>query len=430
MLSMKSLYSPLALVFQTSHEHLNTYHRISGRLLYTLLLLHGTWYINFFIQAGLLSKRLTSLVVWIGIIAFFGMTILVSASLQAIRRWSYRLFFISHLLTGIAILPLLFFHASPLRLYVIEALALFIFDILCRKLDTTTAFTTITPIPRTSLIRLSIPIPYPKIQRFKAAPGQHVYLSIPPNSVPTSSSSSAPNPHLYEFLFNPFTVASVTDTEITLVIRSLSGPTTLALSHLSHLNKAKPPINIEGPLGSSKHFPDFATEFDRVLLIAGGVGATFILPLYQDIQTKLVKEMRSSDRIRLVWCMRDISEASWASPELGLEAGEAESISLHVTGSGTTGSTYNSATDGGVELENVPSQSQRAGKAREGQLVHSEGRPDLRRAVDEMFRHGGEERVAVLVCGPHGMAREVRRHVGRWVEKGREVWWHDESFGW
>lgn len=57
-------------------------------------------------------------------------------------------------------------------------------------------------------------------------------------------------------------------------------------------------------------------------------------------------------------------------------------------------------------------------------------KPNLRKIVDETFKHGNEERIAVLVCGPAQMARELRTHVGRWVEKGRDVFFHDESFGW
>lgn len=57
-------------------------------------------------------------------------------------------------------------------------------------------------------------------------------------------------------------------------------------------------------------------------------------------------------------------------------------------------------------------------------------RPDLRNIVDEVLGAGKGEKVAVLFCGPEGMARELRTHVGRWVHRGRDVWWHDERFGW
>ena len=62
-------------------------------------------------------------------------------------------------------------------------------------------------------------------------------------------------------------------------------------------------------------------------------------------------------------------------------------------------------------------------------VTFHEGRPDLRAVVGEVFeRHGAK--VAVLVCGPTGMGRAVRREVGEWVRSGREVFWHGEQFGW
>lgn len=39
------------------------------------------------------------------------------------------------------------------------------------------------------------------------------------------------------------------------------------------------------------------------------------------------------------------------------------------------------------------------------------------------------DRIAVLVCGPAWLGREVRRQVGLWVGY-REVFWHEERFGW
>src|ERR1700712_4809217 len=81
MLSMKSLYSPLAFAFQSSHEELNPWHRLSGRIIYFLLLNHACWYMNFFVRAGVLYVRLTALVVIIGITAFSLLTVIATTSL-------------------------------------------------------------------------------------------------------------------------------------------------------------------------------------------------------------------------------------------------------------------------------------------------------------------------------------------------------------
>ena len=231
---MKSLYSPLAFIFQTSHEELNPWHRMSGRVIYFLLLNHATWYLNMFIQAGILYERLSALVVLIGITVFFLLTVIATSSLATVRHWNYRIFFLLHLTIGVSILPLLFFHASPLRIYMIESFALFIVDIICRKLDTITGFAKITTVPHTKLVRLKVLFPASKLARFRAAPGQHVYLNIPSESVPAKSSSM-----IHDALYNPFTVADVSTTDITLVLRSLRGPTTNALEILATLTKAK-----------------------------------------------------------------------------------------------------------------------------------------------------------------------------------------------
>ena len=59
------------------------------------------------------------------------------------------------------------------------------------------------------------------------------------------------------------------------------------------------------------------------------------------------------------------------------------------------------------------------------------GRPKVSAIMDKVFAlsRGDEERVAVLVCGPSGLGAGVRKEVGRWVIKGRDVFWHAEEFG-
>lgn len=58
------------------------------------------------------------------------------------------------------------------------------------------------------------------------------------------------------------------------------------------------------------------------------------------------------------------------------------------------------------------------------------GRPPLGAIVDDVFGHDASDRVAVLVCGPTGLGKNLRDEVGRWVARGREVFWHGEEFGW
>lgn len=416
---MKSVYSPFALAFRTSHEVLNRYHRILGRIMYSILILHGAFYLNFFIQSGLLKIRLKSSDVLIGISAIFLISFLMTTSLNRIRRWSYRVFFLVHLTIGVTILPLLFFHAHALRLYIVEASALFILDIVARKLDTVTTFIKITSIPHTKLIKLTVPIPASKAARFASAAGQHVYLSLPPESTPSRSSI----PSIYDFLFNPFTIAEVSNTHLTIVLRVLKGPTTTALKHLTELSKANPPINIEGPYGTSRHFSDLTTRFDRVLLVAGGVGGTYILPFYRQIQESTASVDFAPRKVELVWAMKIAAEASWATKSEDIHSLTKDpNVKVFWTGAKSISDESALPEDGSVEMADLSTTLPPSN----GEI----GRPNLRQIVDDVFRQGDNERVAVLACGPAEIARELREHVGRWVARGRDVWWHDEYFGW
>lgn len=162
--------------------------------------------------------------------------------------------------------------------------------------------------------------------------------------------------------------------------------------------------------------------------MAGGVGGTFTLPIYHHLREQLDTETKSPERLTFIWSMRSASEARWAvDSEEGRALEGDDHVKIYLTGSTSDDTRHDEEplpVDGSVELDEL--------QWSEGPVKASGGRkrPDLKKIVDETFKHGNEERVAVLFCGPQDMARELRIHVGRWVERGRYVFWHDESFGW
>lgn len=179
-------------------------------------------------------------------------------------------------------------------------------------------------------------------------------------------------------------------------------------------------------------------------MVAGGVGATFIMPIYRSVQEQLVTEGKSPDRATFAWSMRATAEAGWAvggdvvdgaeNDETGIGAADLsddENLKIYLTNGflaeGNHGDEALLPVDGSVEMADLQGDGQRGVK---GVSVTSRQRPDLKILVDEAFRLGREESVAVLVCGPKSMARELRKHVGTWAGRGRDVWFHDESFGW
>ena len=418
-LALKKL-SPVGRVLRSSHEEVNRWHRALGRAVYLLLCLHTAFYLNYFVQNGILGRRMTDLVPLLGAAAFAGLSALSATAVRAVRRRSYRVFFVTHLLVALA-LPVFVIshHPSNTALYLAEAVALFAVDLVLRKRRTFAAAASLTPVPApgpADLVRIVIPVPHQQtMEEFRRTPGAHVYLSVPPASRRSSRL-------IFDFLFNPFTVAAVGDGDdpsLTIVARRRDGPLTRYLARLAEdAAGADAPatvhLEVEGPYGCASRIADALTgnRFDRVLLVAGGVGASFVVPLYRH----MLAENPSDARVRVVWAVRRASDAAWA-----VEGGGADSIlddhraQLFVTADGDADDDVGRR-DGEFEMRRM--------RDRET------SRPDLGKVVDEVFRRGAEERVAVLVCGPASMARELRKHVGVWVAKGRTVFWHSEGFGW
>ena len=144
----------------------------------------------------------------------------------------------------------------------------------------------------------------------------------------------------------------------------------------------------------------------------------------------------------MVWAVRGAGDATWAVT--GKEAQALlrdNNLRLFVTGSivdpadlassrreasgQAEGSGAGDDGDGEVEMSAMYRDRRRGRYTSQ----HNRKRPDLKKIVDDLFKHGQEERVAVLVCGPREMARELREHLGPWVKKGRSVWYHKEGFG-
>lgn len=147
------------------------------------------------------------------------------------------------------------------------------------------------------------------------------------------------------------------------------------------------------------------------------MGATFVLPLYQRVMADMENTGGDIGRIDIVWYVRTEAEVEWAAQTVGSAIGEEEWEGVEVVV--TREEEEEGVVDGGVEMLDLAEEGGRKKRRR----------VDVGEDVDVVFRKGEGERVAIIVCGPGGMAREVRTAVGRWVGKGRDVWLHEEEFG-
>lgn len=412
------------------YETLNS--RLLGRILIIFFSIHASMYLNFYIASGLLTKRIRDRDVILGLTAITSLLLLGTSALSRIRNYSYLLFFTLHVSLSIFILPALYFHVSHLRPYILEAAAVYALLILQRNLSQRSLPATLTHLPSTNLLSITLPLQKkPVAKSYK--PGQHIYLSLP-------------SP-VHKLRLNPFSIANLPciDSSITLFIRPLASSTKL-LSQLALSSSAQPtPLLVEGPYGSSTYFPDLLKDHTSILLIAGGVGATFTLPIYRHLLQSCAEEsMTVAPKIRFVWSVRQAADAEWGLKQLRessdgtLPAG----CEIYVSGSQhhlpLTGNTIGKDS---IELQEretlLNSSSDNEDNDEEPKLPSlttpqpfTRGRPDLPTIVKKVFEDSEGGKVAVLVCGPSGLGKALRREVGGWVWKGREVFWHEEVFGW
>ena len=438
LLSLKHI-NPFAWAFLSSHEQVNRYHRLLGRIMYGLVILHIVFYNFFFVASGIWTKRFFAAVVREGVLASLLLHALMVTASPSVRNRSYRLFFFFHYIFARVGPVLLFFHASSARFYAVAGCVLLAIDIVLRRRQTVrSAPSTLETVPGTNLVRIEATLPPSQISSFRAHPGSHVFVHIPAASRPSQSLVSGSN-YLFELARNPFTVSSVNATSgaITLIARKRAGPLTSHLSTLSSSSADSPvTLDIQGPYGGAigKSLPSLlAGAYDRILLFAGGVGATFALPIYRAILSD-----NPSAHVTLIWAVRSAAEATWAvSSSTASDSGSSsvlddKNVQLFLTGDmGVADSSRSRDGDEGGQQQSVEmARLHRGEHSSSSNSARNRKRPDVRKIIDDAFRKGREESVAVIVCGPAGMVREARESVRPWTMKGRRVWWHSEAFGW
>ncbi|KAJ5754096.1 uncharacterized protein N7511_008249 [Penicillium nucicola] len=398
LLSLKRL-NPVAIAFRTSHENINRWHRVLGWISYFFIFLHGSFYINYYIQVGGLGAAFFRTVPVLGMLGLLGMTCLSATTIKVVRQYSYRVFFITHLAVALVLPISIWFHVPHGRLFMAQAFLVLIADMVARKFYTVACPATVDMVPGTDLIKVMTEVPPARLRRFAAHPGSHAYLSVPQATFLPSG-----------VLSNPFTVVSANEETgyLTFVARRMHGLATQTLARFAgvHWPNTKLTLNLDGPYGAATYFPDLAAGFDKVLLVAGGVGATFITPLYEHIITE-----NPAARVQLVWAVRNTDELVWSRV-----AKDDNRIRVFVTGEQADSDSAGSSTGlpgefGDVELDILEKDRQ------QNATVPPEirRRPDLQEIVDEFLGYGVHEHCAVVVCGPELMTSDLRNAIGIWI---------------
>lgn len=400
LLAMKYPSSPITLATGLTHERLNAYHRLFGRLIHALLATHAILYMRFFIAKDLLAKRIMDWDVRLGLMAFWSVNILAILALPPIRAKSYhKLFNTSHALLSTVLPFVLWFHVPYTRLYVGQAIVFLFANTILRMGSTQFAQVQCESVAK-SLVRVKAKTF--DVHLFPYLPGVHIYLT---------TGGFGPR--------TPFTVLSAKGLEnreshFELVAKHSGGPMTARLAAMSRSGRIGE-LQLEGPYGEAQQYmPELLDKKvvmkGKFLLVAGGVGATYALPIYKT----LVEARGNEEGMRLLWIVQTEEDAQW---------GKKFWTDPQIT------SGFHIAVTQAKESENPFSGTE---MAKSGRV--SAGRPNFEEFVDSLVKQksgaGIYEPLTVMVCGPGGLSKSLRKAVGKHVfSDAIDVRWYEEQFG-
>lgn len=311
-----------------SYAQLNWFHRWAARILWLTATMHMCfWFRDWARYDYIVTQLRTDDMTKRGFAAWCILTFIVLASLAPIRQLSYEIFVVSHLITFVGFIAALWLHAmDEVKFWVWMSIGLLVFDRLVRyawgaytNLSLFHRQTTESTLWRHQANLEALPGNVTKVTIQKPGiswqPGQHVFLTCH-GVVPLQS--------------HPFTVASLPeDNKLEIFMRAESGGTRRFFHYASKEDrvlgidqttpvKRERTVFLEGPYGTIRPL----RQFDSVILLTGGMGATFTIPLLRDIVSAWTKEcageesssrihrLAATKRIRFVWVIKSRSQLS------------------------------------------------------------------------------------------------------------------------
>ena len=306
------------------YERLNWLHRWTARTLWLSATIHmGFWFRSWARYDYILIKLKTDPITQRGFASWCILTFIVLTSISPLRRLSYELFVISHLVTFAGFIAAVWLHVpSENKIWVWLPIAFFAVDRILRA--GWFLHHNLPPFRSSknrndrgwghgaSLTRLPGDVTKITIENpgFWWQPGQHFFLSCH---------------SIIPFQSHPFTISSLpSDRKLEFLVKAQSGGTKTFFHHATKHDTLLVPaldtrsalrrVGLEGPYGRMRSLD----QFDSVVLFAGSTGATFTVPHMRYIVNSWRNDAESAlaRKIRFVWVVKSRSQFMWFSHQL------------------------------------------------------------------------------------------------------------------
>ncbi|ORX79281.1 hypothetical protein K493DRAFT_390916 [Basidiobolus meristosporus CBS 931.73] len=296
-----------------SHDSLNYLHQASGIATAFTATVHTVLFSMIWLKFGSFQRFIMLPYVLYGVVGLILFIILCLSSISYIRHRCYEWFLGIHItafVLSIVFVALHFCQDNVYLFYVFSGFALFVVD---RAIRTSRAFyyNLLLRLHRTRKEK----IPLDKVQLLpgsvvrmeffkpmKWAPGQHVFLCMPGVAFGQ---------------WHPFTITSTYEAiedstpecSIVVVIQAQKGFTKTLYEHMLANSGTQQNLRVlvDGPYGAYHSMHNFET----VVLIAGGTGAAFTIPILSDlIRRKLHGPSVTTNRVHFIWSIKKRGEFS------------------------------------------------------------------------------------------------------------------------
>ncbi|KAF2502862.1 hypothetical protein BU16DRAFT_554894 [Lophium mytilinum] len=478
-----------------SFSTFNIFHRHIARIATLQAIVHSIAYTEMYLIGGYYKEEYDELWFIMGVVATVLMSFLLVFSSVWLRKRYYEAFLLIHIVFSIVVLVGLFYHTDiydgeydpylwpPVAIWAFDRFLRIVRLVFCnlnlrfsgKKLQHTNTIASYSK--ETDAVRLEI---IPGSAFLKPNPGQHYFLYQP---------LSWKGYENHPFTLGAWTSASENDastpthttsskkmeSDIIVSTAAVSSGSGSASSHSDHSPTSAPsdislifwvrPFNgwtrrmrnaclnapngivtrsnilIEGPYGERAPVHNYET----VILIAGGTGIAAAVPYIQDHIRRSSPRQKDGQltfstrtrRIELVWTCRqaglikNIANRELA-PVLARDDVHAAFFCTRDSGAMTTTASSEAAS----EISPVEDKEFSMAAARDCDIKIEHGRPDVRGTILQTARSITAEgakagKIAILVCGPAGMADEARAAVHTAMKEGcRSVEYIEEAFGW
>ncbi|OHW98060.1 ferric reductase transmembrane [Colletotrichum incanum] len=431
--------NPVSALTGISHEKLNIWHNWVAWAMFVLALVHTFPFIVFHIWKGDIVMQWNDGGTWVtGVIAILAQAWLTIMSIRWIRDRYYEFFKATHLVAAGVFFVFFFLHCN-FRLsswdYFIATAVVYSLCFFYTQFKTFVEH-------GVSRARLSLITPHCLMivieTNARWTPGQHVYLRFLTGGIHLLTS-------------HPFTICSVprrgTKSEMIFYVQPRGGVTSRLAKIAEKSPKVSVPVLLDGPYGgvTSRWF----SGFDQTLVIAGGAGAGFSLPIIQHfLQSGHAK--KTGSEMKVVVATRDSEFREWycqalesmvaRQKDVNHTKSPSVSVYFHETGfSVANRSSMDSGTpkQGGLKEitkeSGVKAMSDSIAASGSVRLRKTIGRPDILSLARHITEKEGT--AGMLACGPASMIFDVS-HVATEAQKSilagrssaKEVWFHKESF--